>query len=88
MVSGRSGDPKPFSVYIDGGVYIPIVVCAAVRAGPLANIKILYSRVLLTADGAQLARREESPDLAEHLAFASALVLKLPSKLAHRCIGK
>lgn len=46
-----------------GGVHVPVVPCAALRAHPLAHAQILGALVSVAAVGAQLAGRIPSADL-------------------------
>lgn len=64
------------------GVDVPVVDSSAVRASPLPGSQVLGSGPLSTADGAELAGREEAV-YGDHLfPVPRRLILQLPPELA------
>ena len=65
---------------VDGGVDIPVMVGATIRAYPRAHGKVLHLGVLFSAARANLARREELPDSDEYLSVTLRLIGELPKE--------
>ena len=61
--------------------------CVARRAFPAAHLEVFYERVLISAAGAGLRRRVESPDPANLRAVFEGLVLKESEEFRPSCIG-
>ena len=65
---------------VDGGVDIPVMVGATIRAYPRAHGKVLHLGVLFSAARANLARREELPDSDEYFSVTLRLIGELPKE--------
>ena len=59
---------------IDGGVDIPIMGSATMRAYPRAHGKILHIEILFSAARANLARRKELPHSDDYLSVTLRLI--------------
>ena len=72
--------PEPFLKDIDGRIDIAVVFRPAYGAGPVPYAHVLQLRVDLPAFMADLAGREPSADLNEHLPPVMQLVLQEPEE--------